>query len=47
MTKLGQHFLTDKKKLKEISDFLELKKNDPVLEIGPGHGELTKELRFK
>ncbi len=47
MAKLGQHFLTDKHALEKIVSLLELKNDDFVLEIGPGHGELTKELRFK
>ncbi len=44
---LGQHFLKNKAKLRKIVDALELKNNDVVIEIGPGHGELTKELRSK
>lgn len=45
MTKLGQHFLKNKIKLKKIVNSLELKDDDVVIEIGPGHGELTGELR--
>jgi 16S rRNA (adenine1518-N6/adenine1519-N6)-dimethyltransferase len=41
---LGQNFLVDKEALKEIIKAAELKKNDVVLEIGPGFGILTKEL---
>ena len=41
---LGQHFLKNKKILKRITSFLNLKHGDIVLEIGPGHGELTREL---
>ncbi|MDO8664662.1 MAG: rRNA adenine dimethyltransferase family protein [Candidatus Liptonbacteria bacterium] len=56
MAKLGQHFLTDKNALKKISALLDLsakggsasggKDGDTVIEIGPGHGELTDELRI-
>lgn len=42
---LGQNFLINKIKIKEIIDVLELKAGDVVIEIGPGHGELTEELR--
>lgn len=41
MAKLGQHFLKNKIKLKKIVNSLELKDDDVVVEIGPGHGELT------
>lgn len=41
---LGQNFLTNKNKIKEIVESLELKDGDVVIEIGPGHGELTEEL---
>lgn len=44
MTKLGQHFLKNKKIIKEILGAAELEKEDLVLEIGAGHGELTSEL---
>ena len=44
---LGQHFLKNKKKIKKIVDALELKTGDVVIEIGPGHGELTDELKVK
>lgn len=39
--KLGQHFLKNKLVLKKIVDALAPEKNDAVIEIGPGHGELT------
>ncbi len=39
--KLGQHFLKSGKKLSRIVEVLDVKKGDNVLEIGPGHGELT------
>ncbi|MDD5331608.1 MAG: rRNA adenine N-6-methyltransferase family protein [Candidatus Nanoarchaeia archaeon] len=42
-----QHFLTDKKILKEIIKVSALKKSDLVLEIGPGRGILTRELAKK
>lgn len=41
---LGQNFLMNKSKLRKIADVLELKKGDTVIEIGPGHGELTGEI---
>ncbi len=44
MQKLGQHFLKNKKYLKKIAQSLEIKKNDLILEIGAGHGELTLEI---
>jgi 16S rRNA (adenine1518-N6/adenine1519-N6)-dimethyltransferase len=39
--KLGQHFLKDSRALERIVSVLDIKK-DVVVEIGPGHGELTK-----
>lgn len=42
--KLGQHFLKDKKLLSQIAGYLDVRKNDWVVEIGPGHGELTEEI---
>lgn len=42
---LGQHFLINKEKLKKITEALELRDGDLVIEIGAGHGELTEELR--
>ncbi len=44
---LGQHFLINKNKLQEIVEALDLKPNEVVIEIGPGHGELTNELKVK
>jgi 16S rRNA (adenine1518-N6/adenine1519-N6)-dimethyltransferase len=41
---LGQNFLTNKEKIGNIVAALELKSGDTVVEIGPGHGEITKEL---
>ena len=43
---LGQHFLINKSKLSDIVEALDLKSGDTVIEIGPGHGELTDELRI-
>ncbi|MGB7957695.1 MAG: 16S rRNA (adenine(1518)-N(6)/adenine(1519)-N(6))-dimethyltransferase RsmA [Minisyncoccia bacterium] len=42
MQKLGQHFLKNKSVLRSIAESLELAPNDIVIEIGPGHGELTE-----
>ncbi len=44
---LGQHFLINKNKLRKIIEVLDLKLNDTIIEIGPGHGELTRELKVK
>ena len=41
---LGQNFLMNKSKLRKIVDALDLKKGDTIIEIGPGHGELTNEI---
>jgi 16S rRNA (adenine1518-N6/adenine1519-N6)-dimethyltransferase len=46
MKKLGQHFLKNKSVLDTIVKALELEKNDRVIEIGPGHGELTIPLLY-
>lgn len=45
MPQLGQYFLKNKKILDKIIKAANLKSSDIVLEIGSGHGELTKELR--
>jgi 16S rRNA (adenine1518-N6/adenine1519-N6)-dimethyltransferase len=42
--RMGQNFLIDKKVLKKIIETAELSKNDLVLEIGPGIGNLTIEM---
>jgi len=42
--RLGQNFLTNKFKLRKIADALDLKKGETVIEIGPGHGELTEQI---
>ena len=40
--KFDQHFLTNEKIAKQIVSFLEIKPNEPILEIGPGKGILSK-----
>jgi 16S rRNA (adenine1518-N6/adenine1519-N6)-dimethyltransferase len=45
--KLGQHFLINMAHIKRIVRSLGLKKDDTVVEIGPGKGALTKDLGFK
>ena len=42
--KLGQHFLKDKRALRKIADALEINPRDVIVEVGPGHGELTEYL---
>jgi 16S rRNA (adenine1518-N6/adenine1519-N6)-dimethyltransferase len=42
--RLGQNFLIDEKVLRKIIEAAELSKNDIVLEVGPGIGNLTTEL---
>lgn len=44
MKKLGQYFLINKERVKIILDALQLRRGDFLIEIGPGKGELTKEL---
>ncbi len=39
---LGQNFLADPEILSAIADYGELTPGDTVLEIGPGHGDLTR-----
>ena len=41
---LGQHFLVNKKALELITEALDLKKDETVIEIGPGKGALTFDL---
>ena len=41
---LGQHFILSKKALAKMIEAAEIKKNDTVVEIGPGLGTLTQEL---
>jgi len=45
MPKLGQHFLKNRGALTLIARALDIHNGDIVLEIGPGHGELTEELK--
>lgn len=47
MQKYGQHFLKNKAVLEKIAEATSLENKDVVIEIGPGHGELTEELRSK
>ncbi len=42
--KLGQHFILSKKALVQMVAAAEIKKNDTIIEIGPGLGTLTQEL---
>lgn len=44
MQRLGQHFLKNRSAAEKTVRVLELSRGDIILEIGPGHGELTKEL---
>jgi len=39
---LGQNFLKDHRVLERIAEVLKIEKGDIVVEIGPGHGELTR-----
>lgn len=41
---LGQHFILSKKALSQMVAAAEIKKNDTIIEIGPGLGTLTQEL---
>ena len=41
---LDQHFMVDEKLCEKIVSYLNIKKNEAVLEIGPGKGALTKYL---
>lgn len=42
--RFGQHFLTDQSALRRIVQFASLAADDTVVEIGPGSGNLTREL---
>lgn len=44
---LGQYFLIDQNALRKIIELSEIKKEDEVLEIGPGLGSLTRHLSLK
>jgi len=45
--KLAQHFVVSEKLVQKLVELAELKKQDTVLEIGPGTGVLTRELLKK
>lgn len=45
--KFGQNFLTDKNIIKKIVDLTDLNKNDLVIEVGPGSGNMTEVLLSK
>ncbi len=47
LKRLGQNFLINKKVLNDFIDACDLKKNDIVLEIGPGLGTITQEIAKK
>jgi len=42
--RLGQHFLVDASVLNTVVETADIKKNDLILEVGPGLGVLTREL---
>jgi 16S rRNA (adenine1518-N6/adenine1519-N6)-dimethyltransferase len=44
MQRLGQHFLKNKEIITKIVNTLHIKSGDIIIEIGPGHGELTEQL---
>lgn len=44
MRRLGQHFLKNNAVIERIAAALEIKSGETIVEIGPGHGELTGEL---
>ena len=44
MRRLGQHFLSDPKILGRIADALDCVPGETIVEVGPGHGALTREL---
>ena len=44
---LGQNFLVDKNVLNIIADLGKIEKNNIILEIGPGTGNLTEKLLIK
>ncbi|HHH14328.1 MAG TPA: ribosomal RNA small subunit methyltransferase A [candidate division WWE3 bacterium] len=46
-SKLGQNFLIDKQAINDFINFCSIKKEDTILEIGPGFGALTKHLSLK
>jgi 16S rRNA (adenine1518-N6/adenine1519-N6)-dimethyltransferase len=46
MQRLGQHFLQDRSVLRAIAEAVAPRPGETIIEIGPGHGELTKELQM-
>ena len=42
--RFGQNFLTDNKLLEDLANLINVSANDRLLEIGPGKGDLTKNL---
>lgn len=44
MKRLGQHFLKNRAVIKKIADVLDPERGETIIEIGPGHGELTAPL---
>lgn len=44
MKRLGQHFLKNQRALNAIIGALHITAGDTIIEIGPGHGELTEHL---
>ena len=44
---LGQHYLRDENILRKITGSLSIEQGDVFVEIGPGHGALTKHLVYK
>lgn len=47
MQRLGQHFLINKSVLERIASAINPQTGDTIIEIGPGHGELTEEVRIQ
>ncbi len=45
MQRLGQHFLQARDVLRAVANALKPEQGQTIVEIGPGHGELTKELQ--
>ncbi|MBI5153033.1 MAG: ribosomal RNA small subunit methyltransferase A [Parcubacteria group bacterium] len=45
MQRLGQHFLINKAVLSRIVAAINPQPNETIIEVGPGHGELTEEIR--
>ena len=43
---LGQNFLKDKNVLMKIVDSVDVQSDDLIIEVGPGHGALTKYLKL-